>query len=115
MVLSLQLRMDIPEARKSGWRAMAAQEIHTQIEKAADIFKRAGAEAGYLFGSAAENKLRPDSDVDLAVSGLKPNLFFQTVSQAEDFLQRPLDVIDLDIETPFTRYLKTKGKLQRVA
>jgi hypothetical protein len=30
-------------------------------------------------------------------------------------LPRSLDLVDLDVDTPFTRYLKQKGKLHRVA
>lgn len=94
---------------------MPEQDMEQLIEKAAEVFKSAGATAVYLFGSTAKGALRPDSDVDLAVSGLRPELFFQTMGRAEDVLQRRLDVVDLDVDTPFTRYLKRKGVLQRVA
>jgi hypothetical protein len=30
-------------------------------------------------------------------------------------LPRPLDLVDLDVDTLFTRYLKQKGNLHRVA
>jgi predicted nucleotidyltransferase len=89
--------------------------LQSLIEQATAVFKSAGAAEVYLFGSAAKGSLRTDSDIDLAISGLQPELFFAIMSQAEDVVQCRLDVIDLDMDTPFTRYLKRKGALQRVA
>ncbi len=55
------------------------------------------------------------SDVDLAVSGLPPASFYHVVGLLSGVLRRPLDLVDLDEPTPFTGYLKRKGKLRRVA
>ncbi|MGH9845714.1 MAG: nucleotidyltransferase family protein [Blastocatellia bacterium] len=84
------------------------------IERAVMALKAAGAREVYLFGSAARGQMREDSDVDLAVSGLPPELFYRAGGQAEDALGRPLDLIDLDEITPFTQYLKEESELQRV-
>jgi predicted nucleotidyltransferase len=85
------------------------------IEKAAAVLKAAGAREVYVFGSAAEGHMRPQSDVDLAVAGLPPQVFFAAMSEAADVLGRPLDMIDLDEPSRFTEYLVRKGKLRRVA
>jgi predicted nucleotidyltransferase len=90
-------------------------ELRQAIELAAAILQDAGADAVYLFGSIAEGPLRPDSDIDLAVTGLPPARFFQAMGRVLTILPRPLDLVDLDMDTPFTRYLKQKGKLRRVA
>lgn len=89
-------------------------EMKQLIEKVVAVLKAAGAREVYLFGSAAKGTLRSDSDVDLAVSGLPPQVFFKAMGQAGDILGRPLDLIDLDEVNPFTRYLKEEGELQRV-
>jgi len=89
-------------------------EMKQLIEQAAAVLKEAGAREVYVFGSAARGEMRDDSDVDLAVSGLPPEVFFRALGQAEDALGRPLDLIDLDEVTPFTRYLREEGELQRV-
>ena len=89
--------------------------IQQAIEQAAAILKAAGAEEVYLFGSAVEGPLHPHSDIDLAVAGLPPDRFFQAMGQTLLVLPRPLDLVDLDTDTPFTRYLKQKGRLHRVA
>lgn len=58
--------------------------------------------------------MRSDSDVDLAVSGLPPKVFFRAMSDARDALQMPLDLIDLDEDNLFTRHLKEEKELVRV-
>jgi predicted nucleotidyltransferase len=90
-------------------------ELQQAIEQAAAILKAAGADAVYLFGSTVEGPVHPESDIDLAVAGLPPARFFQAMGQTMFVLPRPLDLVDLDVDTPFTRYLKQKGKLLRVA
>lgn len=91
-----------------------ANDMSASIAAAAAALKAAGAREVYLFGSARTGKLRADSDVDMAVSGLPPQLFFRAMGQASRALGRPLDLVDLDLDNPFTRYLKEEGELQRV-
>lgn len=52
--------------------------------------------------------------MDLAVSGLPRQVFFRAMAQASRALGRPVDLINLDRENPFTRYLKQEGELLRV-
>ncbi len=89
--------------------------IREAIERAAAVLKDMGAREVYVFGSAATGILREGSDVDLAVVGLPPGVFFEAIAKAADALGRDLDLISLDDDNLFTRYLKKKGKLQRVA
>lgn len=91
-----------------------SQQINKTLEQAVAMLKASGAAEVYIFGSAANNKLRKESDIDFAVSGLPPEQFFRALSAASRVLDRPLDLIDLDEVTPFTRYLKEEGELQRV-
>jgi len=85
------------------------------IRKAAQALKKAGAVEVYLFGSAAKGVFRDDSDIDFAVSGLSPEKFLKAMATASDILQRPIDLVDLDEENPFTTYLKEEQELERVA
>ena len=89
-------------------------EWEKRLSLAAAAVKAAGAREVYLFGSAAAGTLRPGSDIDLAVAGLPPERFFQAMGDAADPLGHSLDLLDLDEPSPFTRYLKEKGELQRV-
>ena len=89
--------------------------LEVALKRAAAALKAAGAREVYLFGSAAAGTMGNDSDIDLAVTGLPPEKFFQAMAEAADILQRPLDLVDLDEHNFFTEFLKKKKKLQRVA
>jgi predicted nucleotidyltransferase len=89
-------------------------ELSRLVEKAASALKAAGAKEVYVFGSASKERMRPNSDVDMAVSGLPPEVFFRAMAAAHDALGCPLDLVDLDEDNDFTRYLKSKGELLRV-
>jgi len=93
---------------------MDQDEFRVRIEKAAAALKAVGAREVYVFGSTSKGKLRPGSDVDMAVSGLPPEVFFRAMAAAHDALGRPLDLVNLDEDNDFTRYLKEEGELQRV-
>ncbi|HPD13537.1 MAG TPA: nucleotidyltransferase domain-containing protein [Planctomycetota bacterium] len=91
-----------------------ASEMDARIREAAQALKAAGAREVYLFGSILKATAGEGSDVDLAVSGLPPEVFFKAMGAARRILRRPLDLVDLDEENPFTRYLRDEGELQRV-
>lgn len=90
------------------------ETIEQAIIQIIEALRLAGADAVYLFGSMTEGDTHPDSDIDLAVSGLPPEQYFPVLGQALLISPRPLDLIDLDEDTEFTHYLKEKGKLYRV-
>jgi predicted nucleotidyltransferase len=89
-------------------------EMKELIRRAAVVLKEAGAHEVYLFGSVARGNVHKDSNIDLAVSGLPPEKFFQAMGQVGDILQHPFDLVDLDEINPFTRYLKQEEELQSV-
>jgi len=92
-----------------------SRDIQSLIVQAAEVLKAAGAREVYIFGSAVKGDFSEHSDVDMAVSGLPPEAFFRAMAAASDVLARPLDLVDLDTDNPFTRYLKLEGELRRVA
>jgi predicted nucleotidyltransferase len=81
---------------------------------AANLLRSMGATQVFIFGSAAKGRLRPDSDVDMAVTGLPSRVFFSAISKASGLLGRPVDLVDLDDATPLVRYLIGSGELVRV-
>ena len=81
------------------------------VKAAADLLRGLGATEVFVLGSAAKGELRPDSDVDMAVSGLPASVYFSAVSRASDILGRPVDLVDLDDATPIVRYLRASGEL----
>ena len=90
------------------------EDIKGLVDKAASALKAVGAKEVYVFGSACKGQMRPDSDVDLAVSGLPPEVFFRAMGMASRALGRQVDLVDLDEDNPFTEYLKHHQELVRV-
>ena len=91
-----------------------SNEIETLIQRAAAELKSAGAREIYVFGSAAKGTGEAASDLDLAVSGLPPSVFYRIGARVSDLTGLPVDLIDLDSNTPFTRHLRTENELVRV-
>ena len=89
-------------------------ETEILIKRAAAELKSAGAREIYVFGSAAKGTSGAASDLDLAVSGLPPSVFYRVGARVSDLIGRSVDLIDLDINTPMTRYLRTENELIRV-
>ena len=76
------------------------------VAKATELLIGLGASEVFVFGSLVKGKLRPHSDVDMAVSGLPPRVYFSAVRQASDLMGRPVDLVDLDDDTGLVRYLR---------
>ena len=74
-----------------------------------------GATQVFVFGSAAKGGVRPESDVDMAVTGLPSEVYFAAISKASDLLGKAVDLVDLDDPTPRVRHLLGSGELVRVA
>ena len=88
-------------------------ENHAVIA-AARLLRSLGAVQVFVFGTAATGNLRPGSDIDIAVSGLPPEVYFSAVSRTSDLVGRPVDLVDLDDDTPLVRHLRSSGDLVSV-
>lgn len=92
------------------------EDLDELLARAAELLRSAGAREVYVFGSAATGRMHEHSDVDLAVSGLPPRSYIPTLVRVDEVFGRYVDLVNLDRETPFTSYLKSKeGLLRRVA
>jgi len=90
-------------------------DLMEKIKRAAEILKSFGAKEVYLFGSALNDDFDMDnSDIDLAVRGIPPRNFYGAVGEMLCTLHHDIDVIDLDNETPFGRFLEKHKELKRV-
>jgi len=85
------------------------------LHRSAEVLRAAGARAVYVFGSAATGRMNERSDVDLAVSGLPPRSFIPAKVAVGNLFGRSVDLVDLDEEGPFIRYLKREGELRLVS
>ncbi len=90
-------------------------ELKKSIEQAAETLKSFGAKEVFLFGSAAHDAMREGSDIDMAVRGLPPEVFYRAYANAvRAFRDREMDLINLDHDNAFVRYLVDRGELRRV-
>lgn len=90
-------------------------DYRSDVEKAIHILTAEGCHEIYLFGSLANGKSSPKSDIDLAVKGLKDGIFFKVLGKLFGALDHPVDLLNLEDENRFTTLLKKRGELLRVA
>lgn len=88
--------------------------LERDVERAKEILRSVGCSEIFIFGSAVEGHFNADSDIDLAVRGCPPQQFFQVFGRLMMELNRPIDLIDLDEESPFTRYLQQRHRLVQI-
>lgn len=62
----------------------------------------------YLFGSSLENE-REANDIDLAVRGVSPILFFDFYGKLLRYLSKPVDIINLSKKTRFTELVERQA------
>jgi predicted nucleotidyltransferase len=87
---------------------------HPLFALAARILKAAGSREVYVFGSAAKGDVEKANDIDFAISGLPPECFFTAMGRVQMALPRQIDLVDLDEDNSFTRYLKDEHELVRI-
>ncbi|MGH7886136.1 MAG: nucleotidyltransferase family protein [Thermodesulfobacteriota bacterium] len=59
----------------------------------------------YLFGSSLDNKDKAE-DIDIAVKGISPNLFFDFYGKLLRYLSKPVDLVDLSERSRFSEVIK---------
>lgn len=90
------------------------KQFHKDISNAVSYLNSIGLEEVYLFGSLAKNEATEDSDIDIAVRGIKPEDFFKIYGELLMLLSHPIDFIDLDLQSSFGEQLNITGELKRV-
>ena len=85
------------------------------VKKAIKILRDVGCKEVYLFGSLAEGNTREGSDIDLAVRGCPSGMFFHVLGRLMLELEHLIDLVDLDRDDDFSRYLEKEGSLIHVS
>lgn len=91
-----------------------SKEFQKDVYSAIEILKNAGCKEIFLFGSLITGTHREDSDIDIAIKGCLPENYFALLGQLLTTLSRPVDLINLDREDAFSKYLEREGDLYRV-
>jgi predicted nucleotidyltransferase len=84
------------------------------INKAVDILRSAGCDECYIFGSLSDGRADNESDIDLAVRGLPPEMFFYVYGQLSMQISRSIDLVDLDDGSRFSQKLQRREAMTRV-
>ncbi len=66
--------------------------------------KAAGIRSVYVFGSALDEQREP-RDIDVAVEGVPPGVFFRFYANLLRRLSKPVDIVDLDVRNPVTELI----------
>ena len=62
----------------------------------------------YLFGSSLDRNSEPN-DIDLAVKGIRPEVFFKFYGELLRSISKPIDLVDLSRKSLFNRIIEEKG------
>ena len=84
------------------------------IHRATEILKRAGCAEVFLFGSLATGDFEGESDIDLAIRGCPKGSFFHLLGRLLFELNYPVDLVNLDSQDAFARYLEEEGELIKI-
>lgn len=63
----------------------------------------------YLFGSSLDRNSEEYNDIDLAVKGIRPEVFFKFYGELLRSLSKPVDVVDLSKKSLFNQIIEEKG------
>ncbi|MEW6379737.1 MAG: nucleotidyltransferase domain-containing protein [bacterium] len=67
------------------------EALRGDVNRAVSILKNGGCSEIFIFGSAVSGKIRPESDIDLAVRGCSQGLFFHLLGKLLLELDQPAD------------------------
>jgi predicted nucleotidyltransferase len=90
------------------------ESFREDVRRAVRILKEAGCTEIFLFGSLVEGGSGKGSDVDLAVRGCPPRKFFHLLGRLLIELDHLVDLVDLDSEDAFARYLEEELEMVQI-
>jgi predicted nucleotidyltransferase len=90
-------------------------EYQKDIEKAILIFKEHGCTEIYIFGSLAKGSFSENSDIDFAVKGLKKGDYYKVGALLNMEIEHNFDMIKLDNDNSFSRFIAENEVFLRVA
>ena len=95
---------------KGDQKARAAVFKKRLLEKGTPVFKRYNLQVVYLFGSVASGKSRKNSDIDLYVSSLPADRYWQFRHELEDAVHLPIDLYTDSDDLKFIKKIIERGE-----
>lgn len=92
------------------------EKFQHDLETAVAVLRDHGADGVYVFGSIVDPVAGIEPrDLDLAVTGLPARTFLHAYGILLGELDHAFDLVDLDSDNRFSRRLRERGTLERVA
>jgi len=95
-------------------RVRLPETYRKDVRRAVEILKGAGCTDVFLFGSLATGEIKDKSDIDLAIRGCPKGRFFHLLGRLLLELDYPVDLVNLDRQDAFARYLEKEGELLQI-
>ncbi len=95
-------------------RMKLSEKYQKDINRAVEILKGGGCTEVFLFGSIAAGEPGIKSDIDIAVRGCPKGKFFKLLGKLIFELDYPVDLVNLDAQDNFARYLEKEGELAQI-
>ncbi|HPS87707.1 MAG TPA: nucleotidyltransferase domain-containing protein [Spirochaetota bacterium] len=99
----------------SNLSASIPSHFKEDLETAISILRKYGVTEIYIFGSLADGTYNENSDIDIAVKGLKPELFLKAYSDLSFNVNKKVDLLNMDTQERFAGMLDDLKELIRVA
>lgn len=90
-------------------------QYKSDIDRAVNILKEEGCKEIFLFGSIARGNFSDNSDIDIAVKGIKKGRFFKIYAKLANALEHRVDLVDLNNNRRFTKHIFEIGDIICVA
>lgn len=90
------------------------EEYKSDIIKAIDILKKAGAEKVYIFGSVISNNYNKNSDIDIGFKGNIDN-YFKVLGKLIMNLDHNVDLLEFEEDLEIVQYILSNKEYVEVA
>ena len=84
------------------------------LQRAVEIVHGFGCTEVYIFGSLAKGSVGKRSDIDLAIRGCPKGEFFNLYGKLMMELEHPVDVISMERQRRFAKYLEEHERLLQI-
>jgi predicted nucleotidyltransferase len=95
---------------KEDQKARAAELKKRLLKNGTPVFKRFNLQVVYLFGSVASGKSRESSDIDLYVSSLPADRYWQFRHELEEAVHLPIDLYTDSDDLKFIKKIIERGE-----
>ncbi len=95
--------------------AEISSPFREDLESAITILRKYGVTEIYIFGSLADGTYTDNSDIDIAVKGMKPELYLKAYSELSFSINKKIDLLNMDTQERFAQMLVNLKELVRVA